>query len=482
MNLRGFKKTHEDDEKAILQNQRGHEITLAKKQLSKGHLESLKKLPLYKAGGGETPEPGGDDTGPVPLQAPEPTPEEPVAEEQTAPAAPATQATPLPAPNIGPVANGEEYANSLKPEEYAASHAQQMNQEDALYAQDLKNGHIKPQTYKDMLHSTGTMGKVGTLFGLLLSGAGSGLAHQPNMVLEMMNKEIDRDLDAQKNSKENALKYYQLNLQHQLNKAGIKKTGAETIGLMRDAELKADAHAKNQMQLGILHELQGNVDSLPQGENKMRAQQVLDGVKGAAVQNIGQRNQVTAKNMSLDPEASFAKKQTLLRMSGVEGGESIARMNEEKHLPGFGDASVPVPSDTRQDLLAKLEYDKAARKYIDFAKQHQGNWANLNPKQRMEVAKKGAVLGAELQGKYRLKTKGGVYKEGEQKFIESIIPTNAASWQASFNQIPKVEQTINNNSSDMNNLAGGYGLTAPKFYKGKYYTKGKNGEAVEVKQ
>lgn len=105
--------------------------------------------------------------------------------------------------------------------------AQQMNADDLGYASDLKMGKITPKTYGDLFHKEDTLGKIGSFFGLLISGMGSGLAHQPNMVMEMMNKEIERDLDAQKTSNSNAQNWYRLSLGHELQKAQINKMAYE---------------------------------------------------------------------------------------------------------------------------------------------------------------------------------------------------------------------------------------------------------------
>lgn len=70
--------------------------------------------------------------------------------------------------------------------------------------QDIASGKITPATYHSLFAKKDTLGKIGTVFGLLLSGAGSGLSKQPNMLLHMMDKQIDQDLEAQKANKDNA--------------------------------------------------------------------------------------------------------------------------------------------------------------------------------------------------------------------------------------------------------------------------------------
>lgn len=69
---------------------------------------------------------------------------------------------------------------------------------------DLANKQVTPKTMWDLWKDKSVPGKIATIFGLMMSGAGSGLAHQQNAALEMMNKIVDRDLEAQKVNKEGA--------------------------------------------------------------------------------------------------------------------------------------------------------------------------------------------------------------------------------------------------------------------------------------
>ncbi len=481
MNLKDFKKVQEDDHKAVLQNSKGHSFTIAKKALSPKHLDALKNLPLHASDGNDgepIPEQSNDSSEGAPESihppmtlpqndsapglAPAPTsPEpEPIPEPEQAgmAAQPASDQTGQPVAKLNP---DQEYQNSYN--KTMADHAQQFGQEAALSAQDLRSGHITPETYHDLFAKKDTLGKIGTLFGLLISGAGSGLAHQPNAVLSMMDKEIDRDVEAQKQSKEGARNLYRLNMENELNKAGITYKQAETSGVLKDIELKADTHTKNQMLIGSIGKMEGITNKLPPGQQKAQAAQVLQGASQAAAAKIQQNSLSGAKALVDNPEGEFQKRQKTLRqmqLLGMGDAGAVADSESQRHMPGFGDSANPIPPDVRQELVGKAEYDRAAKEYVDFAKKHAANWANLNAKERIKVAHEGAVKAALLQGKFRLATRGGVYKTGEQEFIQKIIPDNAVSWQSSFNQIPKVEQTISNNESDAKTLAQGAGLTS----------------------
>jgi hypothetical protein len=124
-----------------------------------------------------------------------------------------------------------------KPITYTGKKSQymsQLDQEDQAWQHDLADGHIKPETYQSLFAKENTLGKIGTLFGMLVSGIGTG---HPNAVMAMMNQEIANDLDAQKQSKVNAQNYLKL------NQSGVA-TQAQAYSL-----------AKMQMNAAALHSL-----------------------------------------------------------------------------------------------------------------------------------------------------------------------------------------------------------------------------------
>lgn len=76
------------------------------------------------------------------------------------------------------------------------------------YNQDVATGKIHSRNLSQLFADKSTMGKIGTIFGLMLSGAGSGLAHQSNAALDMMNQQLQRDLDLQKHAGPEVRNYY----------------------------------------------------------------------------------------------------------------------------------------------------------------------------------------------------------------------------------------------------------------------------------
>ncbi len=82
---------------------------------------------------------------------------------------------------------------------YVGSNSEDKAQELHNRAMDAAARKVVP---KNMWSDKTVPQKIATIFGLMMSGAGSGLARQPNAALEMMNKIVERDLEAQKVNKE----------------------------------------------------------------------------------------------------------------------------------------------------------------------------------------------------------------------------------------------------------------------------------------
>lgn len=137
-----------------------------------------------------------------------------------------------------------------------ADNKQELVQEDDKFMQDLVNGHIAPKTYKDLYAEKSTLGKIGTLFGMLVGGAGSGLAHQPNLLMHMMDQQINNDLQAQIQSKNNAQNFLRINQADLSNKVNA-------VGGVESAKTAALARTQAQMYQTSYHNLINMVNNLP---------------------------------------------------------------------------------------------------------------------------------------------------------------------------------------------------------------------------
>lgn len=73
-------------------------------------------------------------------------------------------------------------------------HYHRLTKEISDISNEIRDGKIDPNAYMNKM-STGE--KVGTVIGLMLSGLGSGLSGQPNMAMDFLDKQIDRDIKGQ---------------------------------------------------------------------------------------------------------------------------------------------------------------------------------------------------------------------------------------------------------------------------------------------
>ncbi len=262
-----FKKTSQDKNSATLMHPDGHEIKIAISGLNPSMKKELMNLPLHQAESKEPitiPESEEENVDQI-----KETPQDVVAVEQQenqaaqaaqAPVAAAPVAQPLApapvAPQPAPAAPVEAPVESSatlpafqsekaripetpllvdeSPDEHYAK--------EVAFQQDLANRHIEPKTYSSMFANRGTLGKIGTIFGLLMSGAGSGLTGQPNALLDMMNKEIDRDLAAQKESKANANTFLKTQIDHDLAMSNIRHTGFQNALIAQNIEASQAAN------------------------------------------------------------------------------------------------------------------------------------------------------------------------------------------------------------------------------------------------
>lgn len=127
------------------------------------------------------------------------------------------------------------------------------------FQKDVQDHHIDPNQY---MANKDTLGRVATGIGLILGGLGAGLAGGPNQALEMLNKQIDRDIDAQKSElgrKENLLsanlKQYG-NMRDAMAMTRIQQQDLLTSELQQSAAKSQDplVHARAQAAVGeILH-------------------------------------------------------------------------------------------------------------------------------------------------------------------------------------------------------------------------------------
>ncbi len=387
---------------------------------------------------------------PQPPVAPQAQPVESTQQEAPTPASPAAAPQPQ-APAPAPVKPPSLISN---PADVAA----QFKAENAAWGTDLQQGHITPETYESLFAKKDTLGKIGTIFGLMMSGAGSGLTHQPNAMLEMMNKQISNDFDAQKESATNARNYYQLNMQHQKQMSDIKKqdydnalTQAQTLQVPIQSQLykaqtrafdaetaiKARTNSMLNMNSAALQSLVDEVNKSPPGSpERANAEQKLALVATAVnnenyslidrgVAQIAFMHAVTGANGGASgvgqgdtDEKQFQKDQLLLRMNGHK---DLADDNESKHIPGIpGKASAALPEEVKTKVQSGKELIEVLNRLEAFTNKHAGTLPD-SPK-NVAIINQGRTLADSARRAYQQAQFGGVFRDSEKGFIDQAIP------------------------------------------------------------
>lgn len=435
----------------------------------------------FKAGGmaGEDPSemvdeaPAGAPPMPVPAPSPEATPN-PMA------ASPSPEALPPPDPSVSqdtsepvrqPSEDVQPQPDQAPPapmtpvQQFQAKkqeHFDDIMQESKAFESDVNSGHIKAETYSDLFDKKSTLGKIGTIFGLLIGGAGSGLANQPNKLMEMMDNEIQRDLHSQETSASNRQNFLKINQQALLNQSQIQNSALER-------KIKARALSLSQMRFASFDKMASEVQKLPPGSpQRVQKEQVLgvlyqkmnDENSSAAAQAAG----AAALSHMMGQGGNGSAPNTTFMKSGLAGTElkQVGTDMEEKMFPGLpGMASRPIPQANRDELTAMSVLDNKAADILAFAKAHKGT---LSPSQRAI----GEQKAAEMVNYYNNSIKGGNLTEGRLKWLDGQVGKNPTSiFQDILGNNSRLQEIKNSNANRRDILAKSLGFQGgPKSQSG----------------
>lgn len=389
-------------------------------------------------------------------------------EEQQAPDQnqPEQAASPAPA-SVDPVAQ-QQVQIAKTPQEASQNMAQGISKEWQAYQNDVAAGHIAPKTYQDLYlkNPDGTdrsaVGKVGTIFGMLMGGVGSGLTHQPNALLELMNKKIDRDFQAQQQTAQNKYKARDLLLQStqqeyqkRLSESQIPVNSAQAKAIYADVALKQ--YTLDQMRHGnaYVQQLRNQVANLPPGSPEaLKAQAALASISQAeGAKNLSLENQAAAKAGLIhqlsgdqsggDSEQNFARQNMLSgAMYGQQGAEA-AKFKESHHIPWVpGMASRPVNEKDQAEVLGHQKLDSGINDLLTFAKTH----STIVPGTKEYNIAQTKVR--KLQADIRDSVLNTVYREGEQPLLDKFINSNPAGITKNWKSIPQLETLRDTNNRD----------------------------------
>jgi hypothetical protein len=303
-------------------------------------------------------------------------------------------------------------------------------QERQMLMQEVQNGQVDPQRFvKNM--STGD--KIMASIGLILGGMGSGMSGQPNLAAQMLEKNIDNDVYAQRVNMEN---------RNNLLKMNYEGTG----DLMKATEItRAQVTDMNSM---YIKQLAARATDPVMKAQLMQHAGELDQKASTIYQNQAMRDMLS-QAQGEGGEPGFQQTNRVLRMMGPEAAK-IADDNEKRHVPGVGNASKEVPADVSKEIAVRNGVDTAMTDMENFARKNSGS---LNP----ATIAQGKAKAALAQNMIRQGEDMGVIKKSETEFMSDLIanPTQILNDWRGYSAYKEVQR---DNLMKLNNMKSVYGL------------------------
>lgn len=214
---------------------------------------------------------------------------------------------------------------------------------------DVQNGHINPKQYQENM-SSGQ--KVAAAIGLFLGGLSAPYSHNGNPALDMLNKQVDRDIDAQKSNLNNKMNIYHAYLS-QYNNAAVAEnmTRATMLGIygnkMKMAALNsADPQIKARLDMGL-----GQIQNA-----------IIPQLLNAQLMNEG------AKFSGSHPNQGGSEQQYQVYLNNAQAmNPALYKDAQEKYIPGVGTTAIPVKKEDIEALSTFKNLNNLAKEAQDFA-------------------------------------------------------------------------------------------------------------------
>jgi hypothetical protein len=337
---------------------------------------------------------------------------------------------------------------------------------------DVKNNLINPDKYWTGDPATGAGGHSKIMSGIGMILGGFGPPGSQNSAVNFIKYNMDKNIEAQSKNLDARYNLVRANLDqfHNLKDATdmARLQQADVVNHYLDQSI---ATAKTPMAQAAALKAKGEIQ-------KTYAPLAMQMSLRQSMMQLGSSG-------IPEDEAAYQRLHQVAMMT--PGMEPIAKDMAERHVPGYGTASVPVPEAVKTQLTQHKQLDTAVRDLYNFAQTHTTllpGTADYNTGQQKALALQSAVREGQL---------GTVYKAGEQPLLDKFINSNPAGLTKTFSTMPKLEELLGSNNRRMNDLLTTYGLhpkssapmqqSAPQYktVNGIKYMRGPNGEAIKVK-
>lgn len=301
---------------------------------------------------------------------------------------------------------------------------------------DVRGGHIDPDR---VWGERSTGGKIATIIGVMLSGLGAGMSGQPNMAMDVLNKAIDRDIDAQKAN----LSHKNNMLSALSNQMGSLRAGADmtkNIQLSLAATKMQEAAAKSKDPL-----VRANME---QQIGMLKQQMVQTNAKLSAQQTVNKLTEAANKDPSKIPQLLAAMRKV---------NPAAAKEAEEKYVDGLGFARDAKGAEKLRE----------AKTVMDGSLWSIGELKRINAmskfdKGRPEIIGQAETYAQGLVGLLRPTILGpGVVDKNERKILEAIAADPTKVFSLSSSNLARYEALSKKMRADFAFAAKNNGINVP---------------------
>lgn len=306
-----------------------------------------------------------------------------------------------------------------------------VSSENDSLVKSIKEGKISPDQYwTGDKNGNGSHSKLLSAIGIILAGFNP--TTQPNMAAKVLENQIERNLQAQKEN---------LGAKKTLLEANLRK-----YGVINDAL----AATRLNLQTIALNELEAA------GAKAMgpQAQAAKDIAKASLIKDMiplqiqmSTINMINKMDQSNDPNVQDAGMNYLRQFAPEKAKEREGRI-----VPGVGTAKVPVPDGVRQEIVSHQKLQDAAKETLEYSQKH----TNLVP--GTPAYNTGVQKAAILQQMVREGLLGTVFRDSEKPLLQQFVDTNPAGALKFFSTQPKLKTLIQSNEQQLNALKKTYGL------------------------
>lgn len=343
---------------------------------------------------------------------------------------------------------------------------------------DIQKGYINPDKYwtgytlpngeKVEGHS-----KVSAGIGILLAGFNP--AGRPNAALDMLEKQRDQSIEAQKQN---------LQSDHNLLAANMRQFGNLNDATNMTKVMMNDALVNKMTEVASMSK-----DPIAQA----RAQEAIGKIQFDSADKQRKVNISQTLMNLLRSNQPGAIEQAMPMMQQV--APEMYKQYQEKRVPGIGPggqtiyADRPVTNEAREKIQGYQDFNRAINEAQAFGSKYGGSLSGMDPR----VQAQGKVIISNLGNTLRQAESMGVIKKSEVEMMDGLLGSNPANPLGALTSSPQLammqhlKQAEYNSHLRNNGIRGAAPLQSPaqapqiKVVNGVKYMRGPNGQAIPVK-